>query len=303
MKFIGVGDVHFSEHFTHRIDNVWTAFESKWLQVFEWAKFHEVTAILCTGDVFHFKSPIRTSHRLMQNIMELLSKSPVSIYSAVGNHDIHYNDYSTLSQQPLGVLALGGQVKVQKRAAFGNVEVWFVPYGKDLPSYELGKQEFQVRIVVTHAFMDHSAGNYFGERVFSFSELEHWNANFVINGHDHQVYAPERVGNMLVSRPGALIRYARNDVDLNRKIQISLIDTDSQSICYLPIEHKSASEVFDITVKEIEAASKEEVQNFVGSLTGFQFVENKPLSQEIAELNIDSDVREELENYVAAAKE
>ena len=65
---------------------------------------HKVSALVCTGDWFHRKSPAQVPHRLVKRLIHWLKKVNLPVLTVVGNHDVQYYNTSRrgLKSQPLG---------------------------------------------------------------------------------------------------------------------------------------------------------------------------------------------------------
>jgi len=316
MKIMCVGDIHFADAFTHRTDNVRNTFEKKWEQIFELCRKKECQLMLLTGDIFHHKHPLRTSHSLVQFVIQLFKKSPVPIYSTVGNHDIQHNDIKTLQKQPLGVLMQSGVIKpllctlMHPKTADGSIsvkdaiELFGISYSADLSQIHLPpKKKGFKRIGVFHTFMDWASGTFYGaEKVWSFQELKHLDCDFILNGHDHQHYEIANDNTGIIIRPGALIRYSRNEVDLKRKIYVAVLNTERPEHIYYELKAAPAEQIFDLATQVIQKKEKEEVSDFVQVLENIKHFKQKSLSEEIEGMDLPPDVKTELEGYIESVK-
>lgn len=65
---------------------------------------HRVDGVLDGGDLFHVKSPSRTTHELIQRVSAVHAKYHCPVFGNVGNHDVKYGDIRFLPEAPLGVL-------------------------------------------------------------------------------------------------------------------------------------------------------------------------------------------------------
>jgi len=60
--------------------------------------------LVCSGDFFHVKRPQHVSHRLIQDVIDILRPFNEKILVVPGNHDMTERGLASLTSQPLGVL-------------------------------------------------------------------------------------------------------------------------------------------------------------------------------------------------------
>jgi len=86
------------------------------------------------GDLFHLKDPdkIATYHlmKFMGDMANLLRGFPRPPLCAIGNHDIRFDRFSTLPEQPLGLMAASGLVKLLTQYNLDNLQNWIAPSGR-----------------------------------------------------------------------------------------------------------------------------------------------------------------------------
>lgn len=104
-KLLVIGDVHICDKPpARREDGYKEAILDKLEECIEIAHEKDVTHVLFLGDIFHKKVANRTSHRLVQQVADILQRFGVPVLILVGNHDITDGTLSSLEKQPLGVL-------------------------------------------------------------------------------------------------------------------------------------------------------------------------------------------------------
>lgn len=102
-------DVHLADLAPQsRVDNWSETLLRKLIQVGEIAHQCRASAILDGGDLFHIKSPSRTSHELVQRVAEIHRDYQIPVLGNVGNHDVKFGDLRFLKEAPLGVLFQAG---------------------------------------------------------------------------------------------------------------------------------------------------------------------------------------------------
>lgn len=66
--------------------------------------------MVISGDVFHIKTPWRTSYGLVQRVHDVLETVEMGVYIVPGNHDVSHDRLESLASQPLGALCRMGNV-------------------------------------------------------------------------------------------------------------------------------------------------------------------------------------------------
>ncbi len=308
MIFICVGDIHFQDKYSHRLDDVRKTFTSKFEEIYNWAERDAAEAIILTGDIFNNKNPRNISHDFMSFVCKLLSEAPCPIYSIIGNHDVLYNDITRIDKHPLGVLFASGLIKPLCSQSFTRegepmVSIRGYNYGFDFNTLNLSKDSDSVHIAITHCHASQEGGSLFGnEKIWSFKELEKLKANYILNGHDHTPYSNSKFGITTLLRPGGLFRASRGKEDRERLIKITKIDTKKLKTYTLVLPYKKSDEVFDFTTKELLDDENQQIAEFVGQLSETNFKSAKSVSDELDEMNISKDIRAVVNGYLDEVK-
>ena len=75
MQILIVGDQHVADHpMVSRIDDYKEAILAKLAKVADYAIQYEVDAVVLTGDMFHLKAPSRSSHSLVNRLIQVFFK-------------------------------------------------------------------------------------------------------------------------------------------------------------------------------------------------------------------------------------
>lgn len=86
-----VGDLHIADRHNSRRDDYFNAFVEKFRQIQQIAAERSIKNIIQLGDVFHFKAPTKTSHRIMKFLNQEISgdfEKQETVWSFLkGNHD------------------------------------------------------------------------------------------------------------------------------------------------------------------------------------------------------------------------
>lgn len=282
MKAVLCGDIHFSDHGpSTRTETYCQDILDKFSFVVNQANHLNVDVLILLGDIFHHKAPSKTSHSLVQRVMDLLDKAMMPVYIVVGNHCIQHDRLDSLPKQPLGVLLRMSNVH-QLQGYVPEFDIIGVPYcdnPDDWGQYiDLGKITPKT-LVCMHA------------SIFPESEMPPYEAisaedlssmlpevNYFSYGHIHT--PPKKgpyykAGSAWFCNRGAISRGSLHGENLKRSIGVTLFDSEAEGCPFteIPVPYKPAEEVFKLEEKQMAVESKERVTEFlesVGSVeTGF----------------------------------
>lgn len=262
LKFIVLGDLHLrTTNPENRIDNILEAIKSKLEFVFNYAKEHNVTAILCPGDTFDAG---QVSNSTLIAAADIILKCPVPIITAVGNHDMFNYNINTYKRTSLYVLG-----RLTNR--------FYVRTADDFPFDFEDSQHNKARITCQELCNELDRGDGFGYsipekhydekvvniRIIHSMLLNHkppfeqytlvkdvkTNADVLISGHDHTGYGVIKQNNTTFINPGSLLRLSASKNELNRKIQMCVIEIKYKQVNteLIEIPHKPGIEVLDRT--------------------------------------------------------
>lgn len=248
-------------------------------------------AIVWAGDIFHHKSPSRTSHALvlrMIRVVEDAARLGVPLYAVTGNHDIS-NDVLTSVQekQPLGVLFAAGlqelvgwhptlplfgvpwrQDWTTNEDSAGEAFEEFREYGQRLiiGEEDIMDPEFSEILAVTHApiYPPKEAENIQWDLVPTRGpkgiSAAMGNHGFLYYGHIHEDHGIFEVDGVTYANMGAISRGSLTEYNVNREIKIAVWDDEMDDdgryggFTEVVVPHKPASEVF----KMVQAEEKKE---------------------------------------------
>lgn len=266
IKFLWRTDVHLSDRGpSTRLDDWKETLLEKLSQVGDLAKEHDCQFVLDGGDFFHFKSPVKTSHSLIKQVVDVHSAYPCPVFSCVGNHDCVYGDYEFLHQQPLGVLfttnifrRLYNEHDLTLDVDGVSVRVVGIPYhGRFydldlLRSVKKGDEDFLM--MVSHLYASEKGGSMYGnEDIVSYDFLrDECEADVFFFGHWHKDQGITEVepGRFVVNI-GSLSRGALSSDHVDRTPSVALVTlTDKIEIQKLPLKVRPSSEIFDLHRRE-----------------------------------------------------
>lgn len=219
----------------------------------------DAAAIILAGDVFHIKTPSRTSHATVLRLIEWARYALVPVWAVPGNHDLLHDRFDSLAGQPLGVCfasdaiqLLDGWIPDDNNQAVYGVP-WLMSFDDVTVSQAL--KEYRDRItragspphtlVVAHAPL-YPPGH---ELPYEFYPVANWAGSMnhtgtVHYGHVHEPHGIYTYNDVTFSNPGALSRGSLTEANLTRVPTIALWDSETGRTEHLPLKAKPADQVF-----------------------------------------------------------
>jgi DNA repair exonuclease SbcCD nuclease subunit len=245
-------------------------------------------AALCGGDVFHHKKPGHpgNSLRLIIDLIRALQSFPHEhVFGSVGNHDISFDQMSSLPRQPLGLLVEVGAYHNLNRESvvFTNqdesvkVSVETFPYAEGEETIQnilhVGPRQpgIKHRVGIVHAYgHPGDAADMFGTRTIGYNELAGNDFDVLLWGHDHSRHGVEQVGKTTHVNLGSMARAAFAYDELNRPVVAAILSFQPDgSFQYgeKPIPVKPLEQVFAAADKGVETVAKsEDITNFFAEM-------------------------------------
>jgi DNA repair protein SbcD/Mre11 len=322
-KILYFGDPHIrGTRPRNRLDDYKEALKAKFREVFALAKYKGVDAIIQPGDTFHTPE---VSTGVLLEFAELLEESPVPIYTTAGNHDIYGYNLDTYNRTSLKVLeklvpqltVINAPDKPVRLGTSPQVQITFTPYSgemdKDGYGYSpegLAATWNGLKIHVAHGMLlDHEPP--FDK--FTLVQNVETAADLILTGHDHIGYGIyERRDGKTFCNPGSLSRMDASQSELERKIQVLLIDVPAEGkpqLELLPLQSaKPGHEVLDRSSIEAEnkrAYAMEQFAALIQSENGDKvLVDIESIVKAVAETeNINPAVVKKALEKIAAARE
>ena len=309
-----VGDIHLMDKQPkNRLDDYSLAIRTKLIECFEIAEERKLDAVVLLGDLFEV---CEVGALLRNQTLNILNGGPngnkpwsFPIYICVGNHDL--DSSSNLEKTALGTLISAGcLVKTDYSPSLG---ISFAHYHPSLDrDIKAGLLTTSSAIIwVCHASISNKLDR-FGEYTFLFEDTPlHPNTSLVISGHIHHEMKQTRSDGKRFINPGAISRYSASRDNLEKDIEILILDytLDGEILDEEYIKLKSAkpaSEVFKL--EEMKAAKdlKKDTLEFKIKVANmrthsWQFT---TLDDKLAALKVmaeQSDISEEITNIVIDA--
>lgn len=233
------------------------------MQSVQVARERAVAAVVWAGDIFHIKTPGRTSHRLVNQLISLCALYQVPVYAVPGNHDMTNDQIGSLTRQPLGTLLASGAAHMLDGWAdpsdtFG-VPLYGVPWQQTWDDEHVlavlrdyTQERSSPALVVAHAPL-YPPGR---ELPYENYPTEQWalamdgGKGSCFYGHVHEPHGTYRVGGVTFCNNGALSRGSLHEYNLTRPVGCTLWDSETGEFEFVPLAARPASEVFRLTEKQ-----------------------------------------------------
>ena len=274
MKALLLGDVHLSDTPPSvRTDSYAQDILDKLKWCVEFANAEDVDCIIQLGDMFHIKTPSRTSHRLVQATAKVLEQAEANFYVVPGNHDMQHDRLESLSSQPLGALALSPNVEVVDGLHWIH-KFFAIPYTENLIKLSLGIDEAikaGANLIVTHASIfppelhppyDHITADKIRTQGIPLAY-----------GHIHDQHGFYLENGTWFCNNGAISRGSLHEETLKRHPEATLFDSEfsKAGLCpfkRVPIPHKPAEEVFKLVEHQAKQEKAAKLDDFLDSVGG-----------------------------------
>lgn len=232
-EIICVPDVHLSDKPPTNCTDSYNddLFVMLWEIVAE-SKSRNVDAVAFSGDVFHSKIPSRTSHRTVQQMIDVIQAFSCLVYLVPGNHDLQNDRIQSIHEtQPFGVLLKSGARLLEGWAE--DLPLYGVPWQQDWNGdvssafldwvLEIDDKYDGNALLVTHAPLfpprKEPPYNFISADVFA-SLMGNMGSCFYGHIHDnHGVYCVEGVE---FCNFGSVSRGSLHEIDLTRKPAVAI---------------------------------------------------------------------------------
>lgn len=279
MRAIALGDVHLADKPpSTRTEDYAERMLNKLEFAVETAIQEKVEVLAIAGDLFHIKTPGRTSHWLVVQTLRILQdaqRAGVEVLAVPGNHDLRNDRLESIPGQPLGVLERAGiKLLMGRHERLPIVGIPWLADWRDLPKWflKVGKLH-DTDLVVTHApiMPPGVTAPYDYIDATQWGDLQH--RGKVFYGHIHDLHGAYHAGGDGVAfcNNGALSRGSIHESDLVREPSITLVDTEEfhdadKAFKRIIVPHGTPDEVYTTTTKK--AARKQvSAEEFLVAIT------------------------------------
>ena len=288
-------------------------------------------AVIDTGDFFHIQAPNRTSHSLVQRVMEVHeTRYTCPVYSVVGNHDLSGANLDSLGRQPIGTLFRSRTFRQLGEVVLGGdgrprVRIVGVPYSTKptLESLTVERGDEDVLVEACHIYSAPGGNVPFrdlgDEPVFAWEDLATLPADVWLGGHYHKDQGVALVGGKHFVFPGSLSRgvFSWDEMDRLPRVAIVTFDYEPEDfsgpgpflgpprvrtkavlvrLAGLPV----AEEIYDVRARTVDRDVSERISGFVASLTGATSKAD-PLQEILGRSDASPEVRERAADYLRQA--
>ncbi len=236
--FVVLLDIHFGKKCNIRLDNTEDVIEDKINQIISYCNDNNVKIVFIAGDIFDSCSIGRKEFIRAYNILKKFKDNNIELVTIYGNHDEYRYNPNYRKDTPLNDLVNMEIIKTidseDKIVILTNDNIGYNIYGfpyvetqklkEKRISYKDRISAFQV--IIGHTFYDNEFMG--GENNITDDDLESINCDYLILGHDHSYYEPERVFNTEVFRFGSLVRGTSSANDLQRKVKFMHLYGDGE---------------------------------------------------------------------------
>ncbi len=236
-------------------------------------------AVIWAGDIFHHKTPGRTSHKTVIDLIDLVGNYPCPTYVVPGNHDMLHDRLDSIdATQPLGVVIASGAVRLLKgwmvadrfQPVFGLPWLQHFTEGMVYSRFQDYRQMNMTGhnyLVVTHAPL-YPPGQ---ELVHEYFPADTWaSAMGLIGscyyGHVHEPHGIWSTRGVTFCNPGALSPGSLHEHNLTRKVQIAAWSSATGLFELLDVPHKPAAEVFRLQEADQARTARTELATFLASV-------------------------------------
>jgi hypothetical protein len=266
MKVLFIGDPHIDDQTpASRSDNYGDTVLLKLKWCFEYALNSKINEVWLSGDTFE-RNINSIPYRMRVKALFREYKDSLNIRSAIGNHsgDTIYSKYETYKERQLGEFFADNLIHpltvIRTLNDYGDILA--------LNAYQYTPQTLpdllDVTGIVAHAFLDTPDP----KLSFKVKDLKakYPKLEFIMAGHDHQMFPHMKVWGVDLIRPGSLMRTS-NDVTSYRIPHVAVYDTDTKVTDYVPIPMALPPEQVFINVsKDIKKGVAEKARTFTEAL-------------------------------------
>jgi DNA repair exonuclease SbcCD nuclease subunit len=285
-------------------------------EVNQLAQRRQAAAIIYAGDVFHHKTPTRTSHGTVMRLIQTALAAPCRVFAVAGNHDLSHDRLDSLTEsQPLGVCFSSGvlheldgwshlitdnvyglpwQPTWDDEHVSAALAVWCTGYdANDGPG-----------LVVTHAPLyppgQELRFEYYPTARFAEAMGGHGTVHY---GHVHEPHGIYTTGGVTFCNPGALSRGSLHEHNLTRPVSVAVWDSDTGTFEIVTVPHKSAEQVFRLDETGAAKTAQLRLDQFLQDIgqTRIQITTTEAVLAHVRELGLGRELETVVEDLLAGA--
>lgn len=317
------GDIHISDTSPRaRVDNFKETMLGKIDQLRIAAKKLRADAVLLTGDIYNLKNPVKNSHDLNRELIEIFRRFDCPVYAIPGNHDLTADDLDTLSSQPISVLFASGALRNLSAGTSNYIEknglkisLIGIPYLKDLKIPQLKippDDDCAAQICLMHIYAGPKAGKMHKERLYGYDELSVLSPDIFVLGHYHYDQGIEWVDKKCFVNLGSISRGTLTDERIDHtpkfgfiKISRETIDSEiKMDVDSIPLKVKPANEVFDLIKRADEEKQGEDIEKYVAHLVAeaSSKVMKMTVEDQLIKMKIEKEIQDTILDLIREAR-
>lgn len=238
-----------------------------------------------------------TSPAYVSKMCKILGDASLPIYGIIGNHDIYGYNKETFYRTPLHIANVCGAFSIideETSLKMGNVYIsgahssgLIDKNGRTAEYYTprrlVPKVHDEIRIHVVHGFLtDHDWPD--GVPYTKIDDVLDTDADILLTGHEHCGYGILYKNDTCFCNPGALGRVSAAVGDVNRNVQVAVIEVDDDgkfTINMVPLPDdiaRPSDEVLDRDRLEEEKAAAAKIETFAAQIEQIQIDEEAVIS-------------------------
>ncbi len=329
-RFIVIGDVHWRGVSPRsRLDNIQEALTQKLREVFDLARQYEALAILQPGDI---TDSAGISLSTLGDLLELLKEAPCPVLSVPGNHDLWGANATSLPRTPFGLMSRTDHIQnvaympitihpLENNSVPINIAI--TGHGYDYET-DVDKHQYThagpipgldtdcyCHIHLAHGMLlERSPGHDIRHTTLAEIALLPNPPQVLICGHDHAGFGIKWVGETLCINPGALCRLSAHPAEMERPVQVALLEVTETGARAELIPLQSARPGHEVLTRDhldAEALREESMGAFLNLLAEegeMRFLETREIIDDIARREkLPEPVVKEALNRLARARE
>lgn len=284
VRVLLIGDVHLSDRPPSSCTDTYL---SDLFEMFEFivglANDLEVDAVVQAGDMFHLKTPSRTSYATVFRAIEILKKCAPPFFIVPGNHDmLHDRLASVMETQPLGALFKADVAFMLNGWAYGpgdHLPIYGLPWLQEWTDNNVTKALWEYEtagapgLVITHAPLFPPGQEPMYEFYDAYKFANAVGQGGVYYGHIHDPHGTYTVDNVVFCNNGAISRGSLTESNMKREVCVTMWDTSkegAEQFTRIPIPHRPAEEIYrvaEVMGKRRQQAELDDFLNSVGTAT------------------------------------
>ena len=298
-KIMFVGDAHLSPRIpASRKDDYPETLLRKLDSIRKLAILKGVSDIVFLGDLFNAKHMTLSYFIKSFKEFKLMDEQGITLHTVIGNHDITYDNDSTLEESAIRLLYDSDVLDVRSIFTVDNTTVYLYNFTQLVSTLPKPQRMDEYNILAGHYFY-----------LTGFNDIEHTltpqqciqlGYNAYILGHDHTPYTPVKQQSYEVHRPGSLSRGTSQTCQVQREeINVVLLDTQSHQFTYEDIPDilpsKDAYKEANLIDKFTLSSISDSLKDLLADLT---FDNSSDIFETLNQIPMDSAVRECIISYL-----